>query len=134
MSVLPQPQVEVLSEEEGEEEDEEEDILSLAEEKYRPAALEKMIALIALLVEQSRSERYEFGIRRDRTLLIFKPSHTLFVCVSALQTSDSVPERHGGADRRERLPLPLPAHQRRHQHPADLQPHLQPLSLQQPAG
>lgn len=57
--VLPQPQVEVLSEEEGEEEDEEEDILSLAEEKYRPAALEKMIALIALLVEQSRSERYE---------------------------------------------------------------------------
>lgn len=57
MSVPLQPQVEVLSEEEGEEEDEEEDILSLAEEKYRPAALEKMIALIALLVEQSRSER-----------------------------------------------------------------------------
>ncbi|XP_037108825.1 ubiquitin carboxyl-terminal hydrolase 34 isoform X3 [Syngnathus acus] len=51
-------QVEVLSEEEGEEEDEEEDILSLAEEKYRPAALEKMIALVALLVEQSRSERH----------------------------------------------------------------------------
>ena len=57
--LVPQPQVEVLSEEEGEEEDEEEDILSLAEEKYRPAALEKMIALIALLVEQSRSERYD---------------------------------------------------------------------------
>lgn len=55
--VLLQPQVEVLSEEEGEEEEEEEDILSLAEEKYRPAALEKMIALVALLVEQSRSER-----------------------------------------------------------------------------
>lgn len=54
---LSQPQVEVLSEEEEGEEDEEEDILSLAEEKYRPAALEKMIALIALLVEQSRSER-----------------------------------------------------------------------------
>ncbi|CAL8351436.1 unnamed protein product, partial [Boreogadus saida] len=52
------PQVEVLSEEEGDDEDEEEDILSLAEEKYRPAALEKMIALIALLVEQSRSERH----------------------------------------------------------------------------
>lgn len=48
----------MLSEEEEGEEDEEEDILSLAEEKYRPAALEKMIALIALLVEQSRSERY----------------------------------------------------------------------------
>ncbi|XP_062912032.1 ubiquitin carboxyl-terminal hydrolase 34 isoform X4 [Mobula hypostoma] len=55
---FPQPQVEVLSEEEGEEEEEEEDILSLTEEKYRPAALEKMIALIALLVEQSRSERH----------------------------------------------------------------------------
>ncbi|KAH0521479.1 Ubiquitin carboxyl-terminal hydrolase 34, partial [Microtus ochrogaster] len=53
-----EPQVEVLSEEEGEEEEEEEDILSLAEEKYRPAALEKMIALVALLVEQSRSERH----------------------------------------------------------------------------
>lgn len=52
-----QPQVEVLSEEEEGEEEEEEDILSLAEEKYRPAALEKMIALIAFLVEQSRSER-----------------------------------------------------------------------------
>lgn len=64
MSVLPQPQVEVLSEEEGEEEDEEEDILSLAEEKYRPAALDKMIALIALLVEQSRSERYELDVLR----------------------------------------------------------------------
>lgn len=63
-SVLPQPQVEVLSEEEGEEDDEEEDILSLAEEKYRPAALEKMIALIALLVEQSRSERSGTGRRR----------------------------------------------------------------------
>lgn len=59
LPTAPQPQVEVLSEEEGEEEDEEEDILSLAEEKYRPAALEKMIALIALLVEQSRSERYD---------------------------------------------------------------------------
>lgn len=58
--VPPQPQVEVLSEEEAEEEDEEEDILSLAEEKYRPAALEKMIALIALLVEQSRSERFDY--------------------------------------------------------------------------
>lgn len=49
-----------MSEEEEGEEDEEEDILSLAEEKYRPAALEKMIALISLLVEQSRSERYRF--------------------------------------------------------------------------
>lgn len=56
----------MLSEEEGEEEEEEEDILSLAEEKYRPAALEKMIALIALLVEQSRSERQELLIKQSQ--------------------------------------------------------------------
>lgn len=62
-----QPQVEVLSEEEGEEEEEEEDILSLAEEKYRPAALEKMIALIALLVEQSRSERQELKKKQNKS-------------------------------------------------------------------
>ncbi|NWQ77721.1 UBP34 hydrolase, partial [Columbina picui] len=64
------PQVEVLSEEEGEEEEEEEDILSLAEEKYRPAALEKMIALIALLVEQSRSERQE--LLKHQSFLYFR--------------------------------------------------------------
>lgn len=64
-----QPQVEVLSEEEGEEEEEEEDILSLAEEKYRPAALEKMIALIALLVEQSRSERQESQVSGGQILI-----------------------------------------------------------------
>lgn len=126
-SLLPQPQVEVLSEEEGEEEDEEEDILSLAEEKYRPAALEKMIALIALLVEQSRSERCESGLGGTNVVGFKTLSHC--VSLSALQTSDAVAERHGGADRRKRLPLPVPAHQRRHQHPADLQPHLQPLSL-----
>eukprot|EP00061_Rhincodon_typus_P008626 g31400.t1 len=69
---FPQPQVEVLSEEEGEEEEEEEDILSLTEEKYRPAALEKMIALIALLVEQSRSERIKqeiVNVQLFRTLI-----------------------------------------------------------------
>lgn len=124
MSVLPQPQVEVLSEEEGEEEDEEEDILSLAEEKYRPAALEKMIALIALLVEQSRSERYEPDVLLEHVTLLALTRSLLF-----LQTPDSVPERHGGPDRRERFPLPVPAHQRQHQHQTDLQPHLQPLSL-----
>ena len=62
--------MEVLSEDEAEEDDEEEDILSLAEEKYRPAALEKMIALIALLVEQSRSERYRTQILWNRCSLI----------------------------------------------------------------
>ncbi|XP_069090498.1 ubiquitin carboxyl-terminal hydrolase 34 isoform X1 [Pleurodeles waltl] len=63
------PQVEVLSEEEGEEEEEEEDILSMAEEKYRPAALEKMVALIAFLVEQSRSERHLTLSQNDQAAL-----------------------------------------------------------------
>ncbi|MEQ2209922.1 Ubiquitin carboxyl-terminal hydrolase 34, partial [Xenoophorus captivus] len=121
-------EVEVLSEEEAEEEDEEEDILSLAEEKYRPAALEKMIALIALLVEQSRSERYNYLMKR----LLFSvqnKSRLSLSLLSATQTSDSVPERHGSPDWRERLSLLVPAHQRWHQHQTDLQPHLQPLSL-----
>ena len=47
----------MLSEEEADEDEQDEDILAFAEEKYRPAALEKMITLIAHLVEQSRSER-----------------------------------------------------------------------------
>ena len=37
------------------EEEEENDVIAL-EEKYRPQSLEKMIALIALLVEKSRGE------------------------------------------------------------------------------
>jgi ubiquitin carboxyl-terminal hydrolase 34 len=42
-------QVEVVSEE-----DEEEDIISLPTDKYKPASLEKMITLVASLVERSR--------------------------------------------------------------------------------
>ncbi len=77
---LSQPQVEVLSEEEEGEEDEEEDILSLAEEKYRPAALEKMIALIALLVEQSRSERYtlKYWVLISQSISYFTPNGSYF--------------------------------------------------------
>ncbi|XP_066282190.1 ubiquitin carboxyl-terminal hydrolase 34-like isoform X3 [Branchiostoma lanceolatum] len=47
--------VEVVSEDEEEEEDD--DVITLPEEKYRPTSLEKMIALVALLVETSRAER-----------------------------------------------------------------------------
>lgn len=69
----------MLSEEEGEEEEEEEDILSLAEEKYRPAALEKMIALIALLVEQSRSERQEL-LKKQNHFRIYSSERSQRYC------------------------------------------------------
>jgi ubiquitin carboxyl-terminal hydrolase 34 len=42
-------QVEVVSEE-----DEEEDVIPLPTDKYKPASLEKMITLVASLVEKSR--------------------------------------------------------------------------------
>lgn len=46
-------QVEVLSDEDEEEDDE---VVSTVDDKYKPASLEKMISLIALLVEKSRDE------------------------------------------------------------------------------
>ncbi|XP_077867964.1 ubiquitin carboxyl-terminal hydrolase 34-like [Saccoglossus kowalevskii] len=49
--------VEVVSDDDPDEDDEEEDVVSLTEEKYRPASLEKMITLIAMLVESSRVDR-----------------------------------------------------------------------------
>ena len=39
-----------------EEEEEEEDVITLSDDKYRPQSLEKMIGLIAMLVEKSRGE------------------------------------------------------------------------------
>ena len=36
--------------------DEEEDVITLPDDKYRPQSLEKMIALIAMLVEKSRGD------------------------------------------------------------------------------
>ncbi|XP_078001097.1 ubiquitin carboxyl-terminal hydrolase 34-like isoform X2 [Glandiceps talaboti] len=49
--------VEVVSDDDQDDDEEEEDVVSLSEEKYRPASLEKMIALIATLVEASRGEK-----------------------------------------------------------------------------
>ena len=73
----------MLSEEEGEEEEEEEDILSLAEEKYRPAALEKMIALVALLVEQSRSERWNVStFKMLKACLVLFFLHICFIILN----------------------------------------------------
>ncbi|GIZ02411.1 ubiquitin carboxyl-terminal hydrolase 34 [Caerostris extrusa] len=45
--------VEVLSDDE---EDEDDEVVSAVDDKYKPASLEKMISLIALLVEKSRDE------------------------------------------------------------------------------
>lgn len=46
-------QVEVLSDDE---EEEEEEVVAAVDDKYKPASLEKMVSLIALLVEKSRDE------------------------------------------------------------------------------
>ena len=46
--------MEILSDEE--EEEEEEVVVGVSEERYRPQSLDKMIALVALLVEKSRGE------------------------------------------------------------------------------
>lgn len=45
--------MEVLSDEE---EDEDDEVVSTVDDKYKPASLEKMISLIALLVEKSRDD------------------------------------------------------------------------------
>nr|KAG5696977.1 hypothetical protein BaRGS_008439 [Batillaria attramentaria] len=58
--------VEILSDEE-----EEEEVLSLAEEAYRPTSLEKMIALTALLVEKSRASEKQLHLsQRDYNAII----------------------------------------------------------------
>ena len=59
-------QVEILSDD-----DEEEDVISLTDDNYRPVALEKMIALIALLVEKSRVDEKRLQIfDRDYSSII----------------------------------------------------------------
>ena len=45
-----------------EEEEEVDDVLSLNEDKYKPASLEKMITLIATLVEKSRGEDHHLHL------------------------------------------------------------------------
>ncbi|XP_041355094.1 ubiquitin carboxyl-terminal hydrolase 34-like isoform X3 [Gigantopelta aegis] len=58
--------VEILSDD-----DEEEDVISLTDDNYRPVALEKMIALIALLVEKSRVDEKQLQIfERDYSSII----------------------------------------------------------------
>ena len=56
-------EVEILSDEE----EEEEEMVSVHEDRYRPQSLERMIALISLLVEKSRGEDNRLGLS-DRDL------------------------------------------------------------------
>ncbi|XP_070576482.1 ubiquitin carboxyl-terminal hydrolase 34-like isoform X2 [Ptychodera flava] len=61
--------VEVVSDDDQDDDEEEEDVVALSEEKYRPASLEKMIALIATLVEASREEKRLMLAQSDYALL-----------------------------------------------------------------
>mgnify|MGYP001608455082 CR=1 FL=1 len=45
-----------------EDDDEEDEVIPLSEEKYKPQSLEKMITLIALLVEKSRGNRKQLHL------------------------------------------------------------------------
>ena len=60
-------QVEILSEEEDEEEEE---VIQIAEEHYRPQSLDKMIALIAMLVEKSRGDDKQLHLSRKDYMAI----------------------------------------------------------------
>ncbi|XP_048258866.1 ubiquitin carboxyl-terminal hydrolase 34-like isoform X4 [Haliotis rufescens] len=57
--------VEILSDD-----DEEEDVISLTDDNYRPMSLEKMISLIALLVEKSRAEKQLHLSEKDYNSII----------------------------------------------------------------
>lgn len=50
-------QVEILSDDE-----EEEEVIGISDDKYRPLSLDKMIALIALLVEKSRGDDKQLNL------------------------------------------------------------------------
>jgi ubiquitin carboxyl-terminal hydrolase 34 len=62
--------VEVVSDEDNDEEDEEDDIISLTEDKYKPTSLEKMISLIAYLVDSSRTDRQLMLSQTDYAVLV----------------------------------------------------------------
>ncbi|XP_072031378.1 LOW QUALITY PROTEIN: ubiquitin carboxyl-terminal hydrolase 34-like [Amphiura filiformis] len=59
-----------VSDDDNEDDDDEDDIISLTEEKYRPTSLEKMIQLIAYLVESSRTERQLMLSQNDYAVLV----------------------------------------------------------------
>ena len=48
----------------SDDEEEEDDVIALADDKYRPQSLEKMITLIALLVEKSRGDDNQLQLKR----------------------------------------------------------------------
>ncbi|XP_022096710.1 ubiquitin carboxyl-terminal hydrolase 34-like [Acanthaster planci] len=62
--------VEVVSDDDNDDEDEEDDIISLTEDKYKPTSLEKMISLIAYLVDSSRTDRQLMLSQTDYAVLV----------------------------------------------------------------
>ncbi|XP_033107296.1 ubiquitin carboxyl-terminal hydrolase 34-like [Anneissia japonica] len=62
--------VEVLSDDDNDEDDDDDDVISLTEDKYRPISFEKMIALMAYLVEQSRRDRQLTLSQSDYAVLV----------------------------------------------------------------
>ncbi|XP_038075535.1 ubiquitin carboxyl-terminal hydrolase 34-like isoform X2 [Patiria miniata] len=62
--------VEVVSDDDNEDDEDEDDIISLTEEKYKPTSLEKMISLIAYLVDSSRTDRQLMLSQTDYAVLV----------------------------------------------------------------
>ncbi|XP_041468588.1 ubiquitin carboxyl-terminal hydrolase 34-like isoform X2 [Lytechinus variegatus] len=62
--------VEVISDDENDDEDDDDDVISLTEDKYKPTSLEKMISLIAYLVESSRTDRRLLLSHNDYAVLV----------------------------------------------------------------
>ncbi|XP_033629048.1 ubiquitin carboxyl-terminal hydrolase 34-like isoform X1 [Asterias rubens] len=62
--------VEVVSDDDNEDDEDEDDIISLTEDKYKPTSLEKMISLIAYLVDSSRTDRQLMLSQTDYAVLV----------------------------------------------------------------
>ena len=62
----------------SDDEDEEDEVISLNEEKFKPTSLEKMVTLIAVLVEKSRGDGHELQLteRTYNALVGGKVSHS----------------------------------------------------------
>ena len=60
----------MISDDENDDEDDDDDVISLTEDKYKPTSLEKMISLIAYLVESSRTDRRLLLSHNDYAVLV----------------------------------------------------------------
>ena len=62
--------MEVVSDDDNEDDEDEDDIISLTEDKYKPTSLEKMISLVAYLVDSSRTDRQLMLSQTDYAVLV----------------------------------------------------------------